>query len=75
MRLAQECGAEQTVDAGEEDIVECVLDSTDGVGADSTIVTVGGRTMLGDAISLTKRGKGAGGDVPLAGFPHLGPSR
>jgi L-iditol 2-dehydrogenase len=66
MALAMELGAQETIDARNTDIVQAILDLTDGAGADSTIVTVGGRTMLGDAISLTKRG----GSISVLGLYH-----
>jgi threonine dehydrogenase-like Zn-dependent dehydrogenase len=66
MRLARQLGAEQTIDAGRENIVASILDLTDGLGADSTIVTVGAQTMLGEVISLTKRG----GSIAILGLYH-----
>ncbi|MFQ5810040.1 MAG: zinc-binding dehydrogenase, partial [Armatimonadota bacterium] len=66
MRLASEFGAEVAINAASEDIPQAILDFTDGVGADSTIVTVGTQTMLGDAISLTKRG----GTISILGLYH-----
>jgi len=66
MQLARELGAEQTVDASGGGVVQAILDLTDGAGADSTIVTVGARTMLGEAIALTKRG----GSISILGLYH-----
>jgi len=66
MALCRELGAEVTIDAAEHDVVEAILDLTGGVGVDSTIVTVGTQTMLGEAISLTKRG----GTISVLGLYH-----
>lgn len=66
MRLAQEFGAQAALNAVQEDVVQAILDLTDGSGVDSTVVTVGGQTMLREAISVTKRG----GSICILGLYH-----
>lgn len=64
--VAATVGADAVLDPGTDDVAAAVLDLTDGVGADSCVVCVGVPSLVGQALSLTRKG----GAVSLfAGFP------
>lgn len=67
--LARDLGATTLVDPAEEDLAAAVKERTEGVGVDSVIMAFGLPRLVGEALSLARKG----GVVNLfAGFPGRG---
>lgn len=56
LELAQQFGADVTVDASDGDPLEAVREMSDGLGADSVVECVGRPEAWEDAVSLVRRG-------------------
>jgi L-iditol 2-dehydrogenase len=56
LELAQQFGADVTVDANDGDPLEAVREMSDGLGADSVVECVGRPEAWQDAVSLARRG-------------------
>jgi L-iditol 2-dehydrogenase len=54
--LAEQMGADSVVDPSQEDLAELVRERTDGLGADVVIVAVGLPQLVGQALSLARKG-------------------
>jgi L-iditol 2-dehydrogenase len=55
IKLAQELGAHVTVNVREEDVIQRVLELTDGTGADAVLECAGTSRSLADAIEYTRK--------------------
>jgi S-(hydroxymethyl)glutathione dehydrogenase/alcohol dehydrogenase len=68
LELAQQLGATRTLNAQRDDIAAQVFEITEGVGADSTIMTVDylTPTLIGDGYATIRRG----GTLVLVGVAH-----
>jgi S-(hydroxymethyl)glutathione dehydrogenase/alcohol dehydrogenase len=66
--MAEQMGATDTIDPSQEDPVARILELTDGVGADKTIVTIDyvKPSHIGDAVNAVRKG----GRAVIVGVPH-----
>jgi threonine 3-dehydrogenase len=65
LRLAEKMGADLTVNATEANVVEEILEATDGEGADVLLEMSGAQSALRDGLTLLK----PGGEAALLGLP------
>ena len=64
--LAAELGATHTISYRDDDVVEQVLEITDGVGVDSTLEAAGSSVGYQQAVAFTRKG----GTISLDGIPN-----
>jgi L-iditol 2-dehydrogenase len=55
-RIAARFGLQHSIDAGRENVVEKVLQATDGRGADAVVLAVGGNTLIKTAMDAVRPG-------------------
>lgn len=65
-QLASDLGADHTVSYKDDDVVEQVLELTDGVGVDTTLEAAGSSVGYMQAVAFTRKG----GTISLDGIPN-----
>lgn len=68
LEMAQKMGCKYTINALKEDVLQKVLEITDGKGADVTYIAFGNENTFADALKITKRG-GAVLEIAIMGAP------
>ena len=56
LRIAKSLGFEHTIDASQQDAVQCVRDQTEGRGADAVILAVGSNALIRPAMDAARPG-------------------